>query len=90
MADNTFTPTRSWLFTPATRPDRFAKASAVSADVIILDLEDAVAPNDKDRARITALDYLRSGKTDGIGTRSCLATVATAALRLIRACPSFW
>src|SRR3984957_604219 len=66
MADNTFTPTRSWLFTPATRPDRFAKASAVSADVIILDLEDAVAPNDKDRARITALDYLRSGKTDGV------------------------
>jgi (S)-citramalyl-CoA lyase len=68
MADNTFTftPTRSWLFTPATRPDRFAKASAVGADVIILDLEDAVAPNDKDRARITALDYLRSGKTDGV------------------------
>jgi (S)-citramalyl-CoA lyase len=66
MTDNTFTPTRSWLFTPATRPDRFAKASAVSADVIILDLEDAVAPNDKDRARITALDYLRSGKTDGV------------------------
>jgi (S)-citramalyl-CoA lyase len=34
--------TRSWLFTPATRPDRFAKASAAGADVAIIDLEDAV------------------------------------------------
>jgi citrate lyase beta subunit len=36
---------RSWLFTPATRPDRFAKAAAAGADVAILDLEDAVAAN---------------------------------------------
>ncbi len=35
---------RSWLFTPATRPDRFANAAAAGADVVILDLEDAVAP----------------------------------------------
>ena len=38
--------TRSWLFT-ATRPERFAKASEAGADVAILDLEDAVAPEDK-------------------------------------------
>ena len=50
--------TRSWLFTPATRPERFAKASQAGADVAILDLEDAVAPGDKERARTTALDYL--------------------------------
>ena len=50
--------TRSWLFTPATRPDRFAKAAAAGADVAILDLEDAVAPADKSRARTIALDYL--------------------------------
>ena len=43
--------TRSWLFTPATRPERFAKASQAGADVAILDLEDAVAPGDKERAR---------------------------------------
>jgi hypothetical protein len=49
---------RSWLFTPATRPDRFAKASEAGADVAILDLEDAVAPKDKAQARTTALDYL--------------------------------
>lgn len=67
LVDLPSNPTRSWLFTPATRPDRFEKASAVGADIAILDLEDAVAPNDKDRARTTALDYLRSGKADHVG-----------------------
>jgi citrate lyase beta subunit len=33
---------RSWLFVPASRPDRFAKAAASGADMVILDLEDAV------------------------------------------------
>src|ERR1700691_3457332 len=37
---------RSWLFTPASRPDRFGKAAEVGADVLVLDLEDAVAPAD--------------------------------------------
>ena len=49
---------RSWLFTPATRPDRFAKAAASGADVCIIDLEDSVAPADKAKARQTALGYL--------------------------------
>jgi (S)-citramalyl-CoA lyase len=57
---------RSWLFTPATRPDRFAKASEAGADVEILDLEDAVAPKDKAQARITALDYLAGNPADGV------------------------
>jgi (S)-citramalyl-CoA lyase len=58
MINKAFIRTRSWLFTPATRPERFAKASAAGADVAILDLEDAVAPADKGQARTTALDYL--------------------------------
>lgn len=57
---------RSWLFTPATRPDRFARASEAGADVAILDLEDAVAPKDKAQARITALDYLAGSPADGV------------------------
>ena len=44
-------PARSWLFVPATRPDRYAKAAASGADRVILDLEDAVAPNEKEGAR---------------------------------------
>jgi citrate lyase subunit beta/citryl-CoA lyase len=38
------------LFCPADRPDRYAKAAA-AADAVIIDLEDAVAPADKEAAR---------------------------------------
>jgi citrate lyase subunit beta / citryl-CoA lyase len=44
-------PARSWLFVPATRPERFAKAAASGAHRIIVDLEDAVAPEAKEEAR---------------------------------------
>jgi (S)-citramalyl-CoA lyase len=65
MNETRGTRVRSWLFTPATRSDRFAKASTAGADVAILDLEDAVAPKDKVQARITALDYLADNPTNG-------------------------
>jgi citrate lyase subunit beta/citryl-CoA lyase len=42
---------RSYLFVPANRPDRFDKASGSGAHQVILDLEDAVAPDDKEAAR---------------------------------------
>lgn len=42
-----------WLFCPGDRPERYTKALA-AADAVIIDLEDAVADVDKDRAR-TAL-----------------------------------
>ena len=60
MTEPAVSATRSWLFTPGTRPDRFAKASAVGADVAIIDLEDSVAPNEKESAREVALGYLAS------------------------------
>jgi len=41
----------SFLFVPGNRPDRFAKAAASGADAVIVDLEDAVAPAEKPRAR---------------------------------------
>ncbi len=66
MADNKSLQVRSWQFTPATRPERFAKAAAVGADVLIIDLEDAVAPVDKDHARTTAIDYLKRRTPDSI------------------------
>jgi citrate lyase subunit beta/citryl-CoA lyase len=43
-------PARSWLFVPATRRERFAKAAASGADRVILDLEDSVAPPEKREA----------------------------------------
>lgn len=42
---------RTWLFVPGDRPDRFAKARSGGADVVIIDLEDAVAVAHKERAR---------------------------------------
>lgn len=39
------------LFAPGNRPERFAKADASGADAVIIDLEDAVAPQQKDEAR---------------------------------------
>ncbi len=49
---------KSWLFTPATKSDRFSRAAEVKADALIIALEDAVAPNAKEEARIAALRYL--------------------------------
>jgi (S)-citramalyl-CoA lyase len=49
---------RSWLFTPATRSERFPNAAAAGADVLIVDLEDSVAPSDKASARTTAIDFV--------------------------------
>jgi citrate lyase subunit beta/citryl-CoA lyase len=42
---------RSFLFVPANRPERFAKALASGADAVIVDLEDAVSSADKPVAR---------------------------------------
>lgn len=41
----------TYLFVPGNRPDRFDKALASQADAVILDLEDAVSPAEKDSAR---------------------------------------
>ncbi|MES2979968.1 MAG: CoA ester lyase [Pseudomonadota bacterium] len=49
---------RSFLFVPATRPDRFAKALDSGADCVILDLEDAVAPEQKAVARAQLAEAL--------------------------------
>jgi citrate lyase subunit beta / citryl-CoA lyase len=51
----------TFLFVPGDRPERFAKAAAAGADVIILDLEDAVAPEAKPRAREHVRTWLGAG-----------------------------
>jgi len=51
-------PLRSLLFVPASRADRFDKAVATGASQVIIDLEDAVAPDDKDAAREALAQWL--------------------------------
>lgn len=48
----------SLLFVPGSRPERFKKALESGADAVIIDLEDAVAPGDKDSARATLAAWL--------------------------------
>lgn len=52
---------RSYLFVPGNRPERFAKAEASGADQVILDLEDAVPPAEKLRAREKVQRWLETG-----------------------------
>ena len=49
---------RSLLFVPGNRPDRFEKACESAADLVCIDLEDAVGPSDKDTARDNVLEFL--------------------------------
>jgi citrate lyase subunit beta / citryl-CoA lyase len=46
------------LYVPGDRPDRFDKAASSGADVVILDLEDAVGSDNKERARANIVAWL--------------------------------
>ncbi len=50
----------TYLFVPANRADRFAKALAAGADAVIFDLEDAVAARDKEAARVNVREWVQS------------------------------
>ena len=52
---------RSVLFTPGDRPEMLRKAPRTGADVVVFDLEDAVAPARKGEARKAVADVLTSG-----------------------------
>jgi len=82
---------RSLLFVPGHRPERFAKAEATAADLVCIDLEDAVPPAERVDARRAVLEHLpalpaghrtgvrvsRWASTDGL--RDVLALVDAAA-----------
>ena len=51
-------PRRCLLFVPGSRPERYAKAVATGADQVCIDLEDAVAPGDKESARASLFAFL--------------------------------
>ncbi len=50
----------SYLFVPGNRPERFDKALAAGADCVIVDLEDAVPPAEKELARAAVMGWLSS------------------------------
>jgi len=63
MSKAIYAPPRTALFLPASNARAIEKAKGLNADMIILDLEDAVKAEDKDAARAAV------GATQGFGDR---------------------
>lgn len=55
---------RSILFAPGDDPELMRKAADGEADVVVFDLEDAVAPGDKEEARKSVLSVLRDSQSE--------------------------
>lgn len=60
---------RSWMFVPGHRQRMIDKAFALNTDAIMLDIEDGVAPNEKDTARKNIAESLGREKTPGSPAR---------------------
>jgi len=82
-----FTPLRSVLYMPSSNERALEKAKSIPCDALILDLEDAVAPDAKEAAREQACAAAASGdygrrtvtiRVNGIGTRWHDADLAAA------------
>ena len=63
---------RSELAVPGSNPAMFAKALDSAADYIFLDLEDAVAPGDKEQARRNVIQALQEHDWRGRGKTTCV------------------
>ena len=57
-------PRRSFIFSPGLRPEMFPKALASGADIVCVELEDGIAPKDKDQARRNALALFEAPQAD--------------------------
>jgi citrate lyase subunit beta/citryl-CoA lyase len=77
---------RSYLFVPGHRPDRFEKAAQSGADAVILDLEDAVSPDDKLVAREHVRSYLQSGAKAYVRINAVASEWHAMDLRTLGAC----
>jgi citrate lyase subunit beta/citryl-CoA lyase/(S)-citramalyl-CoA lyase len=67
---NIISQNKTWLFVPATRIDRVDKAFASGADAVIVDLEDAVAKQDKAQAREALKVYYDRQHSNQTGNQS--------------------
>ncbi len=65
-------PYRSALYVPGSKPRAIDKARGLACDAILFDLEDAVAPDEKDRARATLATALAEG---GFGRRARIVRI---------------
>lgn len=70
--EHSIQPHRSVLYMPGARPRALDKARSLPADALILDLEDAVLPAEKPRARELVAEALRAG---GYGGRRLIVRI---------------
>ena len=64
MLESPIKPRRSFIFTPGLRPDMYPKALASGTDIVCVELEDGIAPKDKDEARKIALGLFEQPQAD--------------------------
>ena len=64
MSERLPRPRRSFIFTPGLKPEMFPKALASGADMVCIELEDGIAPKDKEDARIKALKLFEVAQAD--------------------------
>ena len=81
-------PVRSYLYVPGHEVRRIEKALASEADAVVLDLEDAAAPNRKEEARETVARVLESEpeklvyvRVNAVGTELSAADIDAVAVR---------
>ena len=63
-AERVVRPRRSFIFSPGLRPEMFPKALASGTDIVCVELEDGIAPKDKDVARERALALFAEPQAD--------------------------
>lgn len=64
MSATAIRPRRSFIFSPGLRPEMFPKALASGTDIVCVELEDGIAPKDKDEARKHALALFEQPQAD--------------------------
>lgn len=74
MPETRYRPRRSMIFAPGNKPRMCLKALDTGADMVCIDLEDAVAPDDKDAARDGAVSIFRDF-TPGVGSPETLVRI---------------
>lgn len=57
-------PRRSFIFVPGLKPEMFPKALASGTDIVCVELEDGIAPKDKEQARKSALSLFEQPQAD--------------------------
>ncbi|MFT5505720.1 MAG: (S)-citramalyl-CoA lyase [Gammaproteobacteria bacterium] len=64
MSEQIVRPRRSFIFSPGLKPEMFPKALASGTDIVCVELEDGIAPKDKDEARRCALKLFETPQAD--------------------------